>query len=236
MATFGELLNNESIRNLKEVLDQEVDEKKIATEFTKGLAEDLKKTFGSDTVKISGTGIDIAYKILSDDDNQSLKFFDLKPYFQQSAKAKTTKDGGWYLRVPISHLASTYRKAYGSKEWDIISHVQFGTTTGQNANRARFQKILSNAGGLSGTSLGYQWKSTSITRVPSANGGNRGSYINFRTVSDKSNSNSWLVGRNNISQAISDNTNTEEEARLVASIISKSIDRVVSNYKGGETD
>lgn len=230
MATFGELLNNESIRNLKEVLDQEVDEKKIATEFTKGLAEDLKKTFGSDTVKVSGTGIDIAYKILSDDDNQSLKFFDLKPYFQQSAKAKTTKDGGWYLRVPISHLASTYRKAYGSKEWDIISHVKFGTTTGQNANRARFQKILSNAGGLNGTSLGYQWKSTSITRVPSANGGNRGSYINFRTVSDKSDPNSWYTSRSILENRIMDATKTEEEARLVASIIKKAVDHVTAEY------
>ena len=230
MATFGELLNNESIRNLKKVLDQEVDEKKIATEFTKGLAEDLKKTFGSDTVKISGTGIDIAYKILSDDNNQSLKFFDLKPYFQQSAKAKTTKDGGWYLRVPISHLASTYRKAYGSKEWDIISHVQFGTTTGQNANRARFQKILSNAGGLNGTSLGYQWKSTSITRVPSANGGNRGSYINFRTVSNRSDPNSWYTSRSILENRIMDATKTEEEARLVASIIKKAVDHVTAEY------
>lgn len=234
MATFGELLNNESIRNLKEVLAQEVDEKKIATDFTKGLAEDLKKTFGSDTVKISGTGIDIAYKILSDDDNQSLKFFDLKPYFQQSAKAKTTKDGGWYLRVPISHLASTYRKAYGSKEWDIISHVQFGTTTGQNANRARFQKILSNAGGLSGTSLGYQWKSTSVTRVPSVNGGNRGSYINFRTVSNRSDPNSWYTSRSILENRIMDATKTEEEARLVASIIKKAVDHVTAEYNSNK--
>lgn len=233
MATIAEQLNQESINKLKAFLADEIDEHKIATSFTKGLAEDLRKTFGNDTIKVNGTGIDIAYKILSDEDSP-VKFFDMKPYFAQSSKAKPTKDGGWYLRVPIGNLAKTYRQAYGRKQFDLISHIQIGETAGENANRERFQRILSNAGGLNGTALGYQWKGTSVTKVPSSNGGGRGSYISFRTVSNKSDPNSWINSRNSMANAITNNTETEQEAKLVANIIGKAVDRVVSNYKGGD--
>ena len=73
MATIAEQLNQESINKLKAFLADEIDEHKIATSFTKGLAEDLRKTFGNDTIKVNGTGIDIAYKILSDEDNPDRK-------------------------------------------------------------------------------------------------------------------------------------------------------------------
>lgn len=233
MAQFSDLLDNDSLNNLKQFIDEETDPKLFEESYAKGLAKDLAKTFGSDTVKVNGTDISIAYKILDGDDDAQLKFFDLKPYFEQSAHAKPTKSGGWYLRVPIGNRASEFRRAYGRKQFDIISHIQFGQTAGQDANRARFQKILSNAGGLMGSPLAYQWKSTNVTRVPYGNG-LRGQYISFRTVSNKSDPNSWIISRNSLQDSINNHTNTEEEAKAVAEVISSAIDRVMNNYKGSE--
>ena len=228
MAQFSELLDNDSLNQLKSFIDEETDPKIFEESYAKGLAKDLAKTFGSDTVKVNGTDISIAYKILDSEDEQ-LKFFDLKPYFAQSAHAKVTKDGGWYLRVPIGNRASEFRRAYGRKQFDIISHIQFGQTAGENANRERFQKILSNAGGLMSSPLAYQWKSTSVTRVPYGNG-IRGRYISFRTVSNKSDPNSWVTSRAILYDRIKDATNTEEEARAVASVISNAISHIIYEY------
>lgn len=228
MAQFSELIDNDSLNQLKSFIDEETDPKKFEESYAKGLAKDLAKTFGSDTVKVNGTDISIAYKILDSDDEQ-LTFFDLKPYFERSAHAKVTKDGGWYLRVPIGNRASEFRRAYGRKQFDIISHIQFGQTAGENANRERFQKILSNAGGLMSSPLAYQWKSTSVTRVPYGNG-IRGRYISFRTVSNKSAPNSWVTSRAILYDRIKDATNTEEEARAVASVISNAISHIIDEY------
>lgn len=232
MAQFSELIDNDSLNQLKSFIDEETDPKKFEESYAKGLAKDLAKTFGSDTVKVNGTDISVAYKILDSEDEQ-LTFFDLKPYFERSAHAKVTKDGGWYLRVPIGNRASEFRRAYGRKQFDIISHIQFGQTAGENANRERFQKILSNAGGLMSSPLAYQWKSTSVTRVLYGNG-LRGQYISFRTVSNKSDPNSWIISRNSLQDSINNHTNTEEEAKAVAEVISSAIDRVMNNYKGSE--
>lgn len=236
MVQLGQALNNESLRRLKSFLDEEADTKPIIENYVKGLAKDLRNTFGRDTVKVQGTDINIAYKVLTDAENNKVQFFDLKPYFQRSAKAKISKNGGWYLKIPIRHTAAQFRSAYGSKAWNQISHVQFGTTANPDVNMQRLQKVLSNSGGLASNPLGYQWKSSSITRIPSANGGNRGSYIQFRTVSNRSNPSSWINSRSDINRRIIEETNTDEEAQEVAQVINAAIERIVNQYnsKGGE--
>lgn len=236
MVQLGQALNNESLRRLKSFLDEEADTKPIIDNYVKGLVKDLQNTFGRDTVKVKGTDINVAYKVLTDAENNKIQFFDLKPYFQRSAKVKISKNGGWYLKIPIGHTASQFRSAYGSKAWNQISHVQFGTTVNPDVNMQRLQKVLSNSGGLTSNSLGYQWKSSSITRVPSANGGNRGSYIQFRTVSNRSDPNSWVIGRKSIEQGINNNTDNQQQAEAVAQVINSAIERIVSQYnsKGGE--
>lgn len=236
MVQLGQALNNESLRRLKSFLDEEADTKPIIENYVKGLAKDLRNTFGRDTVKVQGTDINIAYKVLTDAENNKVQFFDLKPYFQRSAKAKISKNGGWYLKIPIRHTAAQFRSAYGSKAWNQISHVQFGTTVNPDVNMQRLQKVLSNSGGLASNPLGYQWQSSSITRIPSANGGNRGSYIQFRTVSNRSNSSSWIVGRKSIEQGINNNTDSQQQAEEVAQVINAAIERIVNQYnsKGGE--
>ena len=236
MVQLGQALSNESLKRLKSFLDEEADTKPIIQNYVQGLIKDLKETFGSDTVKIQGTDINVAYKVLTDADNNQVRFFDLKPYFQRSSKVKTSKDGGWYLRVPIGHTAMQFRSAYGTKAWNQISHVQFGTTVNPDVNMERLKRVLSNSGGLNINSLGYQWKSGGITRVPSSNGGNRGSYIQFRTVSNRSNPNSWISGMKSVEQGIQNNVDTQQEAEAVAQVINSAIERIVQSYnqKSGE--
>lgn len=233
MAQIADLIsNNKSLEQLKTSLEHEVDKQVIEDNYTKGLANELKKTFGS-AVNSNGNYIGITYRILQDASNNSIVFYDLKTAFARSPKAKTSKSGGWYLVVPIAHKAKELRSAYGSNLWNTISHTEFGTTSGQQANIARFQKILMNSD-MNNTPLAYQWKSTNVTRVQMGNSATRGQYINFRTVSDKSNPNSWLIGRNSMEQAISQNTDSEAEAQQVARIVSSAVQKAIEEYNRGD--
>lgn len=233
MAQIADLIsNNKSLEQLKISLEHEVDKQVIENNYVKGLANELKKTFGS-AVNSNGNYIGITYRILQDASNNSIGFYDLKTAFARSPKAKTSKSGGWYLVIPIKNKAKQLRSAYGSNLWNTISHTEFGTTSGQQANIARFQKILMNSS-MSNSPLAYQWKSANVTRVQMGNSATRGQYINFRTVSDKSDPNSWLISRDSMEQAINQNTNSEAEAQQVAKIVSSAVQKAIEEYNRGD--
>ncbi len=237
MATIADLVsNNESIRKLRDNLQHEVNKDLIEKNYTEGLANELKQTFGDAVQTDNHNNISIAYRIIQEQGTQKTGFYDLKTAFARSPKTKQSKAGGWYLKIPISQKAVTFRSAYGRKLWDTISHTQFGSTSGQQANLARFQKILMNSN-MNSTPIAYQWKSTNVTRVPFGSSQKRGSYISFRTVSNRSNSNSWLLNRNSINQAIQNNTDNEQQANQVAQIVSSAIEKAIHEYnsKEGET-
>lgn len=233
MAQIADLIsNNKSLEQLKISLEHEVDKQVIENNYVKGLANELKKTFGS-AVNSNGNYIGITYRILQDASNNSIGFYDLKTAFARSPKAKTSKNGGWYLVIPIKNKAKQLRSAYGSNLWNTISHTEFGTTSGQQANIARFQKILMNSD-MNNSPLAYQWKSANVTRVQMGNSATRGQYINFRTVSNKSNPNSWLISRDSMEQAINQNTNSEAEAQQVAKIVSSAVQKAIEEYNRGD--
>lgn len=233
MAQIADLIsNNKSLEQLKTSLEHEVDKQVIEDNYVKGLAHKLKETFGS-AVNTNGNYIGITYRILQDASNNSIGFYDLKTAFARSPKAKTSKSGGWYLVVPIAHKAKELRSAYGSNLWNTISHTEFGTTSGQDANIARFQKILMNSD-MSNSPLAYQWKSANVTRVQMGNSTTRGQYINFRTVSDKSNPNSFLVSRSSMEEAIQQGTDNEQDAEKVAKIVSSAVQKAIEEYNRGD--
>ena len=233
MAQIADLIsNNKSLEQLKISLEHEVDKQVIEDNYVKGLAHKLKETFGS-AVNSNGNYIGITYRILQDASNNSIGFYDLKTAFARSPKAKTSKSGGWYLVIPIKNKAKQLRSAYGSNLWNTISHTEFGTTSGQQANIARFQKILMNSD-MNNSPLAYQWKSANVTRVQMGNSATRGQYINFRTVSNKSNPNSWLNSRDSMEQAINQNTNSEADAQQVAKIVSSAVQKAIEEYNRGD--
>lgn len=233
MAQIADLIsNNKSLQDLKKFLENEIDQKKIENSYVRGLADELKKTFGN-AVNSGDNYVGITYRILGNASSNGIGFYDLKTAFARSPKAKTSKDGGWYLVVPIKNTAKQLRSAYGSNLWNTISHTEFGTTSGQQANIARFQKILMNSD-MNNTPLAYQWKSANVTRVQMGNSTTRGQYINFRTVSDKSNPNSFLVSRSSMEEAIQQGTDNEQDAEKVAKIVRSAIQHAIENYNRGD--
>ena len=233
MAQIADLIsNNKSLQDLKKFLENEIDQKKIENSYVRGLTDELKKTFGN-AVNSGDNYVGITYRILDDESSNGIGFYDLKTAFARSPKAKTSKDGGWYLVVPIKNTAKRLRSAYGSNLWNIISHTEFGTTSGQQANIARFQKILMNSD-MNNTPLAYQWKSANVTRVQMGNSTTRGQYISFRTVSNKSAPSSWLIGRNSMEQSISQGTDNVQDAEKVAKIVRSAIQHAIENYNRGD--
>lgn len=231
MASIGNLIGREGINALKKYLEDDISKEKYVNSYAKGLQKQLEQTFGKQAIKLSTNGLKVAYKIIEDTStNEQIRFIDLKPYFMQSPKAKTTKDGGWYLKIPVGGFQSTtkMRMAYGRSLWDDISHLNFGETGGQNANIERFKKVLNSSGEGEGA-LAYQWKSTNITRIQSG-GGKYGHYITFRTVSNKSDPMSWVTSRSILEDRIKNSTNTQEEAEKIASIIRSAITNIISAY------
>lgn len=111
---------------------------------------------------------------------------DLKPYFANSPKAKHTKNGGWYLIVPIRRKTRdmSYQLYQQAKNIDI-SNKSMATSP--------INSLYSNRQTSDISLLNYQPKSNNLTRI--ANGNNGSTYVSFRTVSDKSNPASWILNR-----------------------------------------
>ena len=235
MASIGKLIGREGINALKKYLEDDISKEKYVNSYAKGLQKQLEQTFGKQAIKLSTNGLKVAYKIIEDTStNEQIRFIDLKPYFMQSPKAKPTKDGGWYLKIPVGGFQSTtkMRMAYGRSLWDDISHLNFGETGGQNANIERFKKVLNSSGEGEGA-LAYQWKSTNITRIQSG-GGKYGHYITFRTVSNKSDPMSWVTSRNAIQQQVNARSFDPQKAKIISNIIREAIIRNIEQYNQKE--
>ena len=235
MVRIGNLIGREGINVLKKYLEDDISKEKYVNTYAKGLQKQLEQTFGKQAIKLSTNGLKVAYKIIEDTStNEQIRFIDLKPYFMQSPKVKQTKDGGWYLKIPVGGFQSTtkMRMAYGRSLWDDISHLNFGETGGQNANIERFKKVLNSSGESEGA-LSYQWKSTNITRIQSG-GGKYGHYITFRTVSNKSDPMSWVVGRNSVQQQVNARSFDPQKAKIISNIIREAIIRNIEQYNQKE--
>lgn len=120
------------------------------------------------------------------------RVIDLKEYFRKSPKAKQTSTGGWSLVVPIRRYANRKLKdqarGMSSKLYKEMNRSQNNTTVSSDylyANRTNTSSI---------PGLDYTPKSNNITKKTNPRG--RGSvYISFRTVSNKSAPNSWILNK-----------------------------------------
>ena len=94
----------------------------------RSMRDDLSKWIKTkdSSINVSNVGdniLSLSYTLIEDEaKKQGAQFIDLKPYFARSSKAKHTKDGGWYMVIPIQRGAPELRSAYGRSLWDTISH------------------------------------------------------------------------------------------------------------------
>lgn len=156
------------------------------SELTRAIAQEL-----------SDMGLDAKatprYVIATEAKMRKKGVLDLKPYFARSSKRKLKKHGGWYMVIPISVKARSFATSTIYKRALKEAHdLDAGETTTVGIKgflEGRTQNTLG--------ALQYKPKSNKLT-ISKNETGKRTSYTAFRTVSDKSPANSWIVGRENM--------------------------------------
>lgn len=108
---------------------------------------------------------------------------DMKPFFRASPKAKRKKNGGWYLVVPIQRKT----KDMSNRLYKDVKNLDMGNSkVSDYLYEGRKSRKINPFNPREAT------RSKSITKVKQ---GNRVGYVSFRTVSDKSPSDSWIINR-----------------------------------------
>ncbi|QEG04150.1 hypothetical protein [Bacillus phage BC-T25] len=122
---------------------------------------------------------------------EKLEVIDLKPYFAHSSKRKKTKDGGWYVTVPIRRKARNMsRRMYEQlRAIDIAPNTRQTVISDYLYDRRRDSDA---------SMLNYEPKSKNITKMQA--GRNRHDYVAFRTVSNKSPQSSWIINRGKVNK------------------------------------
>lgn len=179
-------------RQFNSIMKKYFDPDVVASEYGQDIVKLLKLNSGvyarytHKRVEIISRGLDALSRL------NKVEFIDMKEAFARSSKAKQKKDGGWYLIVPLGTKARDL-KAVSSSKYNQLREAEIGKTLGMGDSIPRYQAILQHEDQTGIISdLRYDWKSTNVTKVGS---GGRGSYIAFRTVSDKSDPTSWILGR-----------------------------------------
>lgn len=201
-------------------LDQEIDlnhlinQTKIEQSYSRNLSrwinmndDIIKANSFSDIVTIIKQGMQGQAR------RNNLNFVDLKEAFSQSPKAKTSKNGGWYLIIPIGQKAAQLKSNAPRSLWNQISSMDFGETGSLSDDNTNYleQGFDTQADNVINP-LQYQWQSSNVTRVaPKTGSGRYGHYISFRTVSDKSPASSWIEGRNAFT---TDNTSDQQQTDI----------------------
>lgn len=131
-------------------------------------------------------------------EDQGKQVIDMKPFFKNSPKAKKTKNGGWYLVVPIRRFTGrdkdTREKASGmsSRLYKDVNRQMKGGTS----NTIVSDYLYDNRKGSFSPvpELNYTPKSNNISKMKNTKG--RGStYVSFRVVGSNSAPSSWIINR-----------------------------------------
>ena len=149
---------------------------------------------------------------------------DLKPFFMHSAKVKKKKNGGWYLVVPISIKTRNLITTSGRKTYDDIRSAFSDLTPGTSSTvnvESLFSKSYSSLQGLTLPSLVPARPTGNITATKNSSG-TRNSYVAYRTVSDKSSPQSWVINRKNVNMSNSSNRLQSDVASLIRQRIRQS--------------
>lgn len=151
----------------------------IAQDISNTIAQNLQDRYG-DKYKIS---VGDKFVTIS---NGSEGPIDLKEGFKRSASAKTKKGGGWYLVVPI-------RRKKMSMHHSTYTFAR-GLDMGSTANAPR---LFEGRGGRQYNQFNpnKQNRSNNLTRGRNPITG-QSQYVAYRTVSDKSPADSWIINRN----------------------------------------
>lgn len=178
----------------------------LQPELQANQAEDMRKAlidrFGSDKVKRFKNTVTVYEESVGRSD----KLIDMKPYFRNSRKAKRSSTGGWYMVVPIRRY--TNRKLSG-KTKGMSKRLYNALNRAENNSTVVSDYLYTNRKMSAIPELNYEPRSKTINKMKNPRG--RGSiYVAFRTVSDRSPANSWIINRDK-----EDPDNMSDEARRI---------------------
>ena len=137
---------------------------------------------------------------------EKLEVIDLKPYFAHSSKRKKTKDGGWYLTVPIRRKARNMSR----RMYEQLRAIDIAPNTRQTVISDYLYDRRRDA---DASMLNYEPKSKNITKMQA--GRNRHDYVAFRTVSNKSPQSSWIINRGKVNKEDTSKTFVANVNRLM---------------------
>lgn len=220
-----------SLQEFKDFMLRSVNKEEITNEYLKNLSVFLRTKEHTLHVARTAEALEVSITLLQDSlKKNNIRFIDLKPSFKNSSKAHHKANGDWYIKVPVGgyHKVRDYRDVYGRDTWDkLISKMPVGSTMETiNGLPQQIQGKLQQGNVV--PELQYQWKSSSISKVPMGNSTKRGRYITFRTVSNKSNPMSWIIGRQALSKQIQENNSHNE--RQLSSYVAAIINAYVNSY------
>lgn len=132
---------------------------------------------------------------------------DLKKAFASSSKRRPTKDGGWYLIVPIRIKTSKMNK----KTYQDLRKLQ--TPTGMNTTLTDYLEGLEK-NQVTHASMVPNKPSGNVTKIKRKKD-KKASYVMFRTVSNKSPANAWVLNRDKVNSDNFSNTTMKHVQSLM---------------------
>lgn len=119
--------------------------------------------------------------------------YDMKPAFEHSNKVQYTKEGSWYLVVPIARQTSSMNS-------QLQENVARAFSGALNFSTQYIDSLVTQRSQIGLPTLSQQ--SGNLTKMKDNIG--RTNYMAFRTVSAKSPIDSWIIGRNQINDQKTD--------------------------------
>ena len=176
--TMPELFSNPNTA-LQKITD------KISTDILDSMGRKARE-LGAEAEITYPTSITISFDI--EGSGNSGAPYDMKPAFRNSPKAKQKANGGWYLIVPINQKVASLSPYVSRQISDLSIQEGKSSVTGYIDMLYEGKSYLSTSSFLASKDMGGN-----VTKH--MNYGNN-IYTAFRTVSDKSPYDSWILNRN----------------------------------------
>lgn len=134
------------------------------------------------------------YLILTERKMKDKGIIDLKQAFSRSSKRKYTKNGDWYLIIPIA----VKRRAISKRAYNELKNAPLSSGKFTNTHTAYlYDKSPSYSSAVPSVNAMPKTNNVTITRQKWGNNFRR-NYTAFRTVSAKSPVGSWIMNRQNV--------------------------------------
>lgn len=190
---MGEM--SDDLKNLKGNLRKMVDaQKREALNAGKKVADKL----GADTEIVDNRYLDVTFS----KQDEPGGVIDLKEGFSHGSKVRYKRNGGWYTIVPISYKASSLSNAAYQDARELRDESTSKATATSYIDYLYGGKSI-NDETLAEFGITTKPHGGNLSRV--TQGATRGSYFAFRTVSDKSSQDSWLLLKDTVKAQQEDN-------------------------------